>query len=371
MLAVVDDTTSPFEFHGPLDPSQLVGREELVADLSQRLLGHRPTALLGPRRYGKTSVLRKVAADLAGVGPETIWIDLYGMSSNVDFAVAIDRGLSRATGRLRRTLKESTTGLSVRLGVVGFEFNKPARDQPDPDLAVHGLLRLLVDAALRHPTLIVLDEFSGLANVNGGAAKLRTYLQHHYREISLAFAGSEPSTMTMMFADRAEPFFAQADLVRIDPLAEDVLLDHVADEFERTSRDVGRAAERLVAFARGHPQRAMQLADALWRHTPERSEANESSWAAALEEVRAAEDPGSERLYSQLPAGHQRTLRAVATDGAVYGHAAKLLNLSPGTASKAVTSMLGNGWLLQANERLDIVDPIFADWIRRRLPVPR
>lgn len=366
----MDDLASPFEFHGPLDPSQLFGREELVADLSERLLAHRPTALLGPRRYGKTSVLRKVAADLAGVGPETIWIDLYGMSSNVDFAVAIDRGLSRAPGRLRRALKDSSAGLSIRLGVVGFDFNKPARDRPDPDLAVHGLLRLLVDVALRHPTVLVFDEFSGLANVNGGAAKLRTYLQHHYSEISLAFAGSEPSTMTMMFSDRAEPFFAQADLVHIGPLSADALLEHLVDEFERTRRDPGLAVGRVVDFARGHPQRSMQLADALWRHTPAGGEADDAAWAAALDDVRATEDSGSERLYSQLPAGHQRVLRAVISDGGVYGRSAKLLNLSPGTASHAVTALLGTGWLVRTEGHLEVVDPIFADWIRRRFPIP-
>ena len=95
---------SPFPYQGPLEPDQVTGREELVRDLSERLMERRVTALLGPRRYGKTSVLRRVCADLAQVGPETVWIDLYELTSVADLAGAIDQGLSRVQGRLRRAI---------------------------------------------------------------------------------------------------------------------------------------------------------------------------------------------------------------------------------------------------------------------------
>jgi hypothetical protein len=54
----------------------------------------------------------------------------------------------------------------------------------------------------------------------------------------------------------------------------------------------------------------------------------------------------------------------------VYGRTSRLLNLPPGTASKAVAVLLGSGWLVEERGQLQIVDPLFADWIRRRFPVP-
>ena len=54
---------SPFPHQGPLEPAQVRGRADLLADLTERLTERRVTALLGPRRFGKTSLLRKVAAD--------------------------------------------------------------------------------------------------------------------------------------------------------------------------------------------------------------------------------------------------------------------------------------------------------------------
>jgi uncharacterized protein len=361
---------SPFPYQGPLEPDEVTGREELVRDLSERLLERRVTALLGPRRYGKTSVLRKVCADLAGVGPETVWIDLYELTSVADLAGAIDQGLSRVQSRMRRAIDSFAGSLSLRLGFVGAELSKGRRDRPDPVLTVRSLLEVLVRTAEKHPMIVVFDEFSGIANVDRGAAMLRTQLQHHFRKLGIVFAGSQPSTMRMLFTEYAQPFFAQADLVEIGPLPDDAVTTIVLDGFEATGRSTGGMTSRLVRAAEGHPQRAMQLADALWRYTPEGGTADESTWIDALNDARANVDNGMERLFELLPVGHQKTLRAIAADGRIYGRVAEVLELSPGTAAAAVESLLGGGHLAKGADRLVIIDPLFSDWIRRRFPVP-
>jgi hypothetical protein len=361
---------SPFPYYGPLDPSQVTGREELVRDLAERLMEHRVTALLGPRRYGKTSVLRKVCADLEGVGPQTVWVDLYELSSLADLAGALDQGMSRVQGRLRRAFDTFAGAVSLRLGVVDVELSKGRRDRPDPAATVRSLLGVLVRTAEKHPLIVVFDEFSGIANVEHGAGMLRTALQHHYRQLGIVFAGSQPSTMRMLFTDQAQPFFAQADLVEIGPLSDEAVTDIVEDGFEATGRATGGMTIRLVVAAEGHPQRAMQLADALWRRTPEGGVADETAWVTALDDVRVSIGGGLERLYALLPAGHQKAMRAVAADGRVYGRSAEVLELSPGTAAAAVEALVGSGDLTRRGERLVIIDPMFADWIRRRFPLP-
>lgn len=367
---MISADVSPFPYQGPLAPEQVTGREVLVAELAERLVERRVTALLGPRRYGKTSVLKRVCADLAAVGPETVWIDLYELSSVADLAGAIDQGLARVTGRIRRALDSFAGSFSLRLGFVGVELSKGRRDRPDPVLTVRSLLEVLVRTSEKHPLNVVFDEFSGIANVTGGAAMLRTQLQHHYRRLGIVFAGSQPSTMRMLFTDQAQPFFAQADLLEIGPLPDDAVADIVEDGFAATHRQTGGMTSRLVLAAGGHPQRAMQLADALWRCTPEGGTADESTWDRAIESVRANVDGGLERLYAVLPVGHQKTLRAVAADGRVYGRTAEVLELSPGTANAAVEVLLGNGHVVRSDHRLLIVDPLFADWLRRRFALP-
>lgn len=357
---------SPFPYHGPLDAAQVSGREALVVDLSQRITDHRLTALLGPRRFGKTSVLMRVAADLAAVGPEAVWIDLYELNSMADLAGAIDRGLAAVTGPLRRLIDAIAGTVSLQLGAIGVELSREKRNRPDPVITVRRLMEVLVKAASRHDLFVVFDEFSGISNVRGAAGLLRTELQHHYQDLGIVFAGSQPSTMRTLFSDQSQPFFAQADLLEIDPLDDGAISGIVNDGFELTGRSAGTVAAKIVAMAGGHPQRAMQLADAVWRRTDSGSTADDSEWEEALADVRATVGLGSERMYSLLPSGQQKTLRVLSAGGSIYGTAADVLELAPGTARAASETLVGNGFATRRDDRLAIVDPLLADWIRGR-----
>lgn len=360
---------SPFPYHGPLQPDQVTGREHLAVDLAQRITDRRLTALVGPRRYGKTSLLKRVSADLQAVGPQPVWIDLYQMTSMADVAGAVDQGLASVVGPVRRILDSIASTLSVNIGVLGVQLARRPSQRPDPVLSLRTLLGVLVRAAQRHEVFIVFDEFSGIANVEGGAGVLRTELQHHFQSFGVVFAGSEPSTMRTLFSAQSQPFFAQADLVEIGPLPDDAVHRIIEDGFANTNRGTGGISRHIVAFAGGHPQRAMQLADALWRLVESGGTADQQTWEHALAAVRASVDAGSEHIYSLLPAGQQKTLRAVASGGSIFGAAASMVDLPPGTARDAAETLVGNGFLHRSQPGLSVVDPLLADWLRRRFPL--
>lgn len=358
---------SPFPYQGPLEPAEVQGRDDLLADLTERITGRRVTALLGPRRYGKTSVLRRLAADLTEV--TTVWVDLYEVTSMADVAVRFDDGLGATNGRFATAARAFAAGVSLNLGMVKVELTGPARNRPDPALTFHGLLDVLVAAAKREPTLLVLDEFSSIGRVEGAAGALRTALQHHFRDLGIVFAGSHPSMMRALFTARPEPFYGQADLVEIGPLDAGAVEAIVAAGFASTGRDAGPLPGRITAFTAGHPQRTMQLADACWRHTGPGETAGPELWAQALDDVRQATGEVMERLYSGFERGERAALRAVARGGSIYGAAADLLDLSNGTATHARRALLDSGDLVEAQRGLAIVDPVLADWLRRRFPI--
>ena len=171
---------SPFPYHGPLQADQVSGRESLVLDVAQRIVDRRLTALVGPRRYGKTSLLKRVAADLQAAGPQPVWIDLYQITSMADLVSAFDRGLASVVGPVRQLIDSIASGVSLKIGMLGVEFSRHQRQQSDPVLTLRSLIDVLVDTGRRHDVFVVFDEFSGIANVEGGAGVLRTELQHRF-----------------------------------------------------------------------------------------------------------------------------------------------------------------------------------------------
>lgn len=146
------------------------------------------------------------------------------------------------------------------MGVVKATLTRP--DRQDPDLTAGRLLDVLVAHTRTNPTVVVFDELSSITRVDGAAGLLRTTLQPHYQHIGLLFAGSEPSTMRMLFTGADQPFYAQADLVDIEPLTLAAVVELIDDGFASTPPP--GLAGRIHAFTGGHPQRSMQLADAVW-----------------------------------------------------------------------------------------------------------
>jgi len=354
---------SPFPHHGPLEPYQVRGRDDLIADLVGRLSAHRPTVLIAPRRYGKTSVLGSVAAQL----DETVTvvrIDLYELRSWADFAVRLDDALAGVPAARRRGLDRVAAGLEVNLGVVKASLTRPGR--PDPDVTADRLLDVLVAHALTHPTVAVFDEFSSIGRVEGAAGLLRTKLQHHYQRIGLMFAGSEPSTMRMLFTGTDQPFYAQADLVDVPALSLSALIDIVDNGFEG-SPPAGLAGQ-IHSFTRGHPQRSMQLADAAWLALHDGVD-TQSVWAVALERCRAATADSHETRFSGLTPADQAVMRLVATDGVLFGRDAELLSLSRSSAQHSRQHLIEQGQIMTTDDRLEVVDPLYADWIRGRFAI--
>lgn len=362
---------TPFPHHGPLDPERVTGREEEAQELALHLREHRPVAVLGPRRFGKTSLLRHVLWRLDQVEPvESIWVDLYGLASVADFAVRLDKALTSIRGALREVLDTVAGGLSVRLGVLSIELRRAATGGPDPIAAAHDLLDVVVRAATKQRVVLALDEFADVAGVAGLDALLRTHLQHHYRDLGLVFAGSRPSMMRTLFADRGRPFFSQAELLEVGPLSQEAVTALVHDGFGRTNRQAGPVALRIVGFTGGHPQRCMLLADAAWQRTPDGEEATEDTWAEALAAVRRSVDGPLVALYEELPAAQGRVLRATARTGTPFAAAeARFHDLSNSSITAARDALVRDGHLARgASGKVAIIDPLFADWLRRTFP---
>ena len=354
---------SPFPHHGPLEPAQVRGRDDLIADLVDRVSAHRPTVLIAPRRYGKTSVLGSVAARLDQT-VTVVRVDLYELRSWADFAVRLDDAMARVPSAKRRGLDRIAAGLEVNLGVVKASLTRPGR--PEPDLTTDRLLDVLVAHALAHPTVAVFDEFSSIARVDGAAGLLRTKLQHHYQAIGLMFAGSEPSTMRMLFTGTDQPFYAQADLVDVPALTLAALVDIVDEGFEGTP-PAGLAGQ-IHSFTRGHPQRSMQLADASWIAMHDGIDVA-TVWAVALERCRAATADSHEMRFSGLTPADQAVMRLVATDGVLFGRDAELLSLSRSSAQHSRQHLVEQGQIVTIDDRLEVVDPLYADWIRGRFAI--
>lgn len=109
---------------GHIPPKELIGRDELIADIWRRLEG-RSVVLSAERRMGKTSIIKKMTAEpLTGV--LSVWRDLEQVRSPEEFAELVFKDVEAHLGRSKRTALKARSFLSSIGGTeIGGVFKLP------------------------------------------------------------------------------------------------------------------------------------------------------------------------------------------------------------------------------------------------------
>ncbi len=296
---------SPFIYEEPVEPPDLLAdRAAELALLRDRAAETRNSRLEGPRRYGKTSLVKAAldAADKDGFVP--IYVNFLGVLTAADVADRIERAYrEQLDGPLKQWFAGIVSTLRPRLtatpGGVGVEIT--------PETHAPVLLdRLSLPRRLqeRHGRrcAIAFDEFQDVVRVSDAlVGTMRSELERHGNVAGYIFSGSHPGLMRDLFSDRRHAFFAQAKPIPLPRLGAEDLAEYIGARFHSGGRDAGEALELLLRTADGHPQRAMLLAHHMYSHTEPSMPASTEEWirayaAATLDanpEVQAAWDSWS------------------------------------------------------------------------------
>ena len=362
---------NPFIYSHPIAPEDIIDRDEETEQLLASAVGGHYVRLYAPRKYGKTSLLRRVLRDAGRrEGMIPILVDLYGVLSIADVAIRFERAYARQLrGKVRSRVEEflQSTGLGLSLGALGVSARLQLDPRTDPLPALHALLdlplRLEEGGGFR--ALIVLDEFQDITKVKQMDALLRSHIQFQGEVASFVFAGSEPGLMRELFEDRERPLYGQAVPLRLERLADADIAAYIVDRFRVTGRSVGDALNPLGAVARGHPQRAMLLAYRLWAATEPGGTAELGDWTRAHAAALAELQPEFDANWRRLSTSAQKALRAVVAGGGspFQRRVLEQLDLPKSTARAALQSLVANATVEQKDDDYVIIDPLFAEWI--------
>jgi hypothetical protein len=246
----------------------------------------------------------------------------------------------------------------------------PAPDAPTAEAVLHELLDLPKALWERDatPTLVVLDEFQDLLVARRDLdGLLRSHIQYHGDAAAYVYAGSEPSMMRELFDTRERPLFGQADPLHLGPLPVTDALDELAARFEGEGLTGGPALAELVTLAAGHPQRTMLLAYLLAERLQDGAEPTPATAAEVVEQALERTAPAHQALWGQLGRS-ERVALAAAADG--IGPSSRSLAAEHGVARRTLATAAGRltdqGHLERAGRGVRVVDPLLAEWLRRR-----
>ena len=211
-----DVTQNPFVYGEVVPAAAFVDRVAELDRLVGDLAAGQKVFLISPRRYGKSSLIRRALAAMSRQGALTVEVTVSSFSSYVAFLEGYARALAAAEtkwDRARTWLRDAISSTRVDLSAdapvdpsghgaasmrVAFPNARSDRDISRLAQEVFALPARLAETRRRN-VVVALDEFQAIGGFNGGSVEhaMRAAVQHQ-REVGYVFAGSEPCLMERM-----------------------------------------------------------------------------------------------------------------------------------------------------------------------------
>ncbi|MBR5654853.1 MAG: ATP-binding protein [Prevotella sp.] len=237
---------NPFITYGYESAAYFCDREEETRQLISLLTNGNHTALISPRRIGKTGLLHHCFAQ-----PEiedsyfTFLIDIYATKNLQDMVYQMGQSIVKRLKSKGRSFIDTfllyvtslRTGISFD-GRGNASWNVNIGDIKSPAFTLDEIFNYLQSADKR--CIVAIDEFQSLVNYpeKNTEALLRTYIQQ-CRNAIFVFSGSQQSLMNEMFSSPSRPFYQSVSMLFLHPVNVQKYDDFAKGLFSRYQKTLG------------------------------------------------------------------------------------------------------------------------------------
>lgn len=367
---------NPFVTTGYAGAEYFCDREKETQDITRYLTNGNNVALISPRRYGKSDLLRHCFAQKAIADHYyTFIVDIYSTKTVAEMVAKLGSAILETLKPKGKKVWEKFLAIlsSVRSGI-SFDINgQPSwtmsvGDIHSPTATLDEIFDYLNYAD--RPCLVVIDEFQqitkyGDANIE---AEIRTRVQY-CSNAHFVFSGSRRQLMGAIFTSPARPFYQSVTLYHLDRLPLDRYTEFCMSHFKKRGKTLDTAVVSLLYQQFDGVTYYMQrVMNELFSQTAVGTTCVEADVSKAINEIIAVSSPIYEDLMYQLPEKQSRVLIAVAKDGraenVTSGSFTKRHGLaSPNSVKSAIPALIDKGLLTQDKSVYKVYDLFFAIWL--------
>jgi len=374
-----------FKFGQLVARGDLCDRKNEVKMLAKVCQSHGRAVVYGPRRYGKTSVVKNVVIeDFLAKDKKSLalYVDLFQLESLEDFVARLRTALEQALSQ-RAKIKSIFEGLQNYLKNFRVEVSAdPLSGAPTVSLAGQHVkkessLTELFQAIRNfkeYRVLLVLDEFQDITLVGGLEARLRSEIQtlNHTAVIVL---GSRRHLLREIFHEESRPFYGFGIDVEFKAIPVQEWAPFLQERFASYEMTIQKeGVEEITRLMRDVPNSIQELCQ--WIALE--SEPGELSLDRIHQSlVRLIENKSSryrERLAS-LSAKEKLVLAAIAQMEPVASIAStaflKITHVSATATRATIMRLLDQGVLDESDLGYSLTDPLFAIFLKRQVVLGR
>jgi len=370
---------NPFVTNGYISKEYFCDRIQETKDISLLLRNGNNLALISPRRYGKTDLIRH-CFEQSEIKKSyyTFIIDIYSTKSLSEMVNKMGRAILEVLKPKGKRHWESFLNMvhSLKAGITYDAMGQPSwnvsvGDITNPNNTLDEIFHYLQQAD--KPCLVAIDEFQqilkyGDANVE---AALRTYVQY-CSNAHFVFMGSQRHLMGTMFVSPNRPFYQSVTVINLNLIPLDSYWEFCRSHFEKSGRSIDReVVEQLYERFEGVTFYLQKVMNVLFMRTPEGGHCSVGDLDPAIDYIVNFTQLTYEDLLYQLPDKQSLVLRAIAKEGKTRqitsGKFAKRYGLvSPSAVKSAVNALLDKDLVTQNKDVYQVYDKFLDIWLRRQ-----
>lgn len=369
----------PFVFGMVAADNTFTDRKKETERLLQNFKHGVNTVLISPRRWGKTSLVQKVASLARSNKLKVVYLDIFSCRSEQEFydtfAAAV---LKQTSSKLDEWLEHIKLFFSritpkITLGPdpmsdfsLSFELNPKSDD-------INEILQLPEKIAKKKGCRMVvcIDEFQQIGEFRDSKnfqKRLRTAWQQQ-KSVSYCLFGSKKHLMNELFEKKSLPFYKFGDAVYLPKIGTDDWVAYICARFKATGKSISKdLAKKICQKVENHSSYVQQLSWLVWIHADKT--AKEQDFESACRDLLDQNTPLFEKQTENLSTYQINFLRAL-IDGVQSEFTSKevLQKYALGTSANVsiVKRALIKKELIEIEgRRIELSDPVLGAWIKMR-----
>ena len=370
----------PFVFGVATSGDNFTDREKETQRLLLNFTHGVNTILISPRRWGKTSLVKKVAQLAQTKTRKIVYLDIFSCRTESEFyrlfATSVLKQTSSKWDEWVENTKQFLAHINPKISIgtdpmndfsISFEYSMQ-------DNAGNDILQLPEKIAIEKGIQIVIciDEFQQISDFEDSKTfqkKLRTVwqLQQH---VSYCLFGSKKHLMNELFEKKNLPFYKFGDAIYLTKIETKYWIEYICKRFENTGKHISpELAKEICRLVDNHSSYVQQLAWLLWIRTTDI--ATEEQLTHALEDLLDQNNILFQSETENLSAYQMNFLKAV-IDGihSKFSSKERILKYNLGTSANIVglkSALLQNDLIETDGKDIILADPVFGVWFKKEV----
>jgi hypothetical protein len=369
---------NPFIFGTATKQEWFIDREDNIQRLSANFRNGINSVLISPRRWGKTSLVLKVADMVQDPKTKVVIFDMFACKSEEDFyRIFATQIIKQTASRWEEWIENAKRFLSA----VTPRFSFGSDPMNEFSISIDFSNKQLNEEILKLPQkiaqekgikiVVCIDEFQQIGEIKDSITfqkKLRGVWQLQTQDVNYCFYGSKKHLLNAIFSKQNMPFYKFGDVIFLKKIDVKYWTPYICNQFRKTGKEITETmAEQICQTVENHSSYVQQFAWLVWTRTEKI--ATETEFKQALQDLL---DQNSMLFYNyseEITVLQINFLRAV-SEGINENFSRKEILKKYDLGTSANIARIRKA--LEKKELIDIAkgkvtfnDPVFKIWFRK------